>query len=252
MDKTVSLYGGEVELVYRDSRHQYFFDGKQVPSVTQCTDVMAKPALRRWYANMVADYYKESLKPGMVLDELVIAELYKSSKSAPFKKRDKAGDLGTIVHKECEHYLEAKLRGGEYESTLVNAKARSAYERFTGWWSEAELEVLGTEQLIYNRQANYAGTFDILARDSEGPIVFDIKTSKGVYNEHFAQMAAYALALWDGCLPDFELTSFPRTAVVHVPVQAETLDIKTSKNDIDTDVAGFLAMRELYKWSKGI
>jgi hypothetical protein len=106
--------------------------------------------------------------------------------------------------------------------------------------------------MIYHREFNYAGTFDILAERDKKTVVLDIKTSKGVYDQHFAQMAAYAMALWDGCLPQYKIKAFSSTAVVHVPVAAEKLDIKTSKNDIDTDCEGFLAMRQLYKWSKGL
>jgi genome maintenance exonuclease 1 len=233
--------------------HQYFVGDDQVPSVTQVTGVMSKPALRRWYGNTVADYFKNRLSPGMELDEIIIEEIYKDSKSAPFKTRDKAGDLGTLVHAEIENYLEAIIRGGKYETSLVNQKARSAYERFIGWWVESGYTPIATETMIYHREFNYAGTFDILAEDADGrTVVLDIKTSKGVYDEHFAQMAAYAMALWDGCLPQFEIKAFPSTAVVHVPVATEKLAIKTSKNDIDTDCEGFIAMRQLYKWSKGL
>lgn len=52
------------------------------------------------------------------------------------------------------------------------------------------------EHIVINRDEKYAGKFDLLAPSGGKPTLFDIKTSRRVYETHLLQLGGYAAALW--------------------------------------------------------
>lgn len=52
------------------------------------------------------------------------------------------------------------------------------------------------ETTVINREERYAGKFDLLAPSNDVLTLFDIKTSRSVYDTHLLQLGGYAAALW--------------------------------------------------------
>lgn len=144
-------------------------DRKRVPGVTTVLGVINKPQLLKWAHQCGLD-------------------------GEDFNKvRDKAADIGTIGHA----MVEAHLRGMELDTSNLNpdhvSQAENAFLKFLSWWDAEGFEVLETEVVLVSEVWRCGGTADIIARDRQGRIVLvDLKTGKGIYDEHLVQTSAYA------------------------------------------------------------
>src|SRR5216684_2951106 len=87
------------------SGRTYSWDGESFFSVTTILGALSKPALPRWAANSVAEYVLSDwpFLLSMMNDdrkEDVLAIL----KAAPWRVKEKAANLGTMVHEAVEAY----------------------------------------------------------------------------------------------------------------------------------------------------
>jgi hypothetical protein len=153
----------------------YYFEGRRYPSVTTI------------------------LKQGLSKPiELELWELYLGSEAEQIK--DIRSFIGTIAHYRLaskmavKHSLPMpelqinKTREIDSEVTqILNSIARKCDE----WIELFEPVALKVEQVVVNRELGYAGTIDLLAKLRDKLFLIDFKTSRAVYPEHFAQVAAY-------------------------------------------------------------
>jgi len=116
--------------------------------------------------------------------------------------RKGSAGVGTAVHA----LIEAWIHGQEDEHQRVLDQAeddglplevvRAAYGAFRAWWEEMGLAIRATEIPLEDTALGIAGTLDVLLEDRAGHLwIGDWKTSKAVYPEMVAQLAAYA-HLW--------------------------------------------------------
>lgn len=162
-----------------------------------------------------------------------------------YDSRDKAAELGTIVHSMVEVYINGKswddlikdLSRDDYESVM------SAFTAFREWFEANKFKVLEHEIQLVSEEYQFGGTPDAIAEDSKGRIVLiDFKTSDGVYSDYLYQLGAYKI-LWNENNPDKQITGGCHLA-------------KFSKEygdfshhffpDITEAERGFLLMRSLY------
>ena len=161
-------------------------DGTKVPGTTTVIGRFKESgALLRWA-------YKRG-KDGL--------ELYES--------RDKAAELGTIVHEMVEEYI----RGGNPREVIPEAitledqaQITSAFEAFEEWFESNKFEIVEQEMQLVSEVHKYGGTPDAIAIDAKGRLVLlDWKTSSGVYADFLYQLALYRV-LWNENHPDNPLT----------------------------------------------
>ena len=100
----VKLYDGTVELEFDSERHVYLANGKKVDGTTGILNIISKPALVPWAAKCTADYIEEQWKPGVAYDEIQIKEILKLAKNAHRHKKERASDVGSLVHQWCDAY----------------------------------------------------------------------------------------------------------------------------------------------------
>ena len=162
-----------------------------------------------------------------------------------YESRDKAAELGTIVHSMVEAYINCELWGDltkelspeDYESVI------SAFTAFQEWFESNKFKVIEQEVKLISEEHQFGGTPDAIAEDSKGRIVLiDFKTSDGVYSDYLYQLGAYKI-LWNENNPDKQITGGCHLA-------------KFSKEygdfshhffpDITEAERGFLLMRSLY------
>lgn len=202
-----------------------------VPSVTTILSAVAKPALLYWSANQERDAAfeaayeaREELKK---LDDVsretffAILQAKLGHVKAFRRKMDAAAAIGTQAHKAAEWTLR-KLAGDKVGSfPALSPEARIGFEAFERWLAEHEVEVLCVEQVVGSVNHQYAGTLDAYLVIDGVPTVCDLKTAKGVYSEHYMQIAAYDRAIremveeegWDAPLPEAHLIiRLPKTA----------------------------------------
>jgi len=156
----------------KTAAHQVYAtpDGIVCPGVTTVLGIMNKPALLAW-----------AWKTGM-------------EKKDYRKVKDLAADIGTIAHWLIECYLRKLEPDTDDFSPSDLSRAKNAVGKFVSWWETNKFELVQSEgQLAAQTEPYFGGTLDILARDTDGSIVLiDLKTSKGIYNEYWFQLSAYA------------------------------------------------------------
>jgi len=204
----IQYYSGDsVDLEFHAGKHTYHVDGAYVPSVTTILDVISKPALMPWAAAegarwfksntaMVPDQEERDAYPAFA-DGMSIDDMFDGIKGAFRKKSGDARDIGSIVHRWCEQVINWKLGNGDLPDIPKEPSAAKSIEGFQDWVSKNEIDWVSSEEKIYNRQHNYAGTVDAVAYINDVFCVVDFKTSSGIWDEYFLQVAAYAQAISD-------------------------------------------------------
>lgn len=127
-----------------------------------------------------------------------------------YESRDKAAELGTIVHGMVEAFCTGHIKETDFTDGLSSIKdmasVLSAYEAFKEWFEMNKFEIVEQEVQLVSEQYQFGGTPDAIALDGKGRLVLlDWKTSDGVYQDHLIQLGAYRL-LWNETHPDNQLT----------------------------------------------
>ena len=171
---------------------------------------LPKPFLVGWAAKLVAETAVDDLAVIQAMVEKgdhqgAIAHL----KGAPYRKRQAAADRGTLVHAAIEGYIGGKtmaevvdLAKEELKEERVPEKLHKSTLKMIGglvqFLMDEEPDIIWSEQTVFSRTHGYAGTPDIIARMRVGgslqPVVIDVKTSKGIYDETALQLVSYARA----------------------------------------------------------
>jgi len=111
--------------------------------------------------------------------------------------KDKAADVGTLVHGMVEERLRghdpvAWLAGYDRTSEIFD-RACQGYQNWLAWKEGTALEIEPWEKPMVCEHHKYGGTPDALLRSGDGLVSLgDWKGSKGIYPETLLQLAAYA------------------------------------------------------------
>lgn len=210
------LYNDTVELQFTQSSHRYkvSIDGgefKPVRGVTGIIDsFIPKPHLISWAAKLSADTFKAGLTHVLTADayerDEVINTLYMASKSAHTARKERGGDVGTLVHNFIEQYLT-----DQNPRTPDDKDAQRSISGFLEWIGKHKPEFISTEQPVYSKTYNFAGTYDAILKLDGKTYMADWKTSDPMkiykngkpsgqftaYPSHMIQCAAYDLAYTD-------------------------------------------------------
>lgn len=228
-------------LTFDPEKHVYKLDGKRLTSVTTVLGAgIPKPFLVDWAANTAADY--AIANPGAPRDEIA---------SAHRKERDTAAVRGTAVHNLAEDLV----HGRAVEVPTELEPYIDGYLNFLDAW---HLTPILTEKTICLPALNVAGRFDLIATSpylNDGkPCIFDVKTSKGVYRETAAQLAAYAHGAY--YVTDEEpgvqhpLPEVSASYVIHVTEYGtELVPFAQDQEDLEADYLYFLHAYAIYKRS---
>lgn len=125
--------------------------------------------------------------------------------------RNTAAARGTDVH----GFAEELVHGRPVDVPADLVRRVDGYARWLDAWG---VRPLLTERPCANREAWYAGRFDLVATIGETTWLLDCKTSRGVYGDTSLQLAAYARAEFyvddDGA--EFPLPHIERIGVAHI------------------------------------
>ena len=193
---TRKIYNDQIELIFNpNSRNRYLVnlpDGSSLnpPGVTTVLGkVLAKEALMLWPLNMATNWLKDNCLDN-ILTELHLEEARRQHTI----RSDYGKNTGSEVHSAIEIFL----GGGKVD---VSEDAAAAYRAFIDWHRRTKPKVIGTEEIVYSRELNVAGTFDALLEIDGKRVLADVKTTNisrdapmGIYPENFLQLGAYAYA----------------------------------------------------------
>ena len=147
-------------------------DGTRVPGVTTIIGVLSKDQLIHW-----------AWKCGMDGKD------YRNV-------RDEKGSIGTL----CHHIIEAYLKGEHadyagFPSAVVD-KAENAALAYFEWEQQHTVEPIIVEPHLVS-ELGFGGTPDCLAKVDGAVTLLDFKTSAGIYENYYIQLAAYDHLLRD-------------------------------------------------------
>lgn len=194
------LYAGKVIMRFDSYWHKYTVTDEEnglvdapVTGVSTVLNIIDKSdQLVSWAVNQAADYLKDNLVPGVSYDEIQIVKLLNGVKQAHRKAKNDAGDFGTLLHYWIERYVKH-----ENPPMPVNKMLRKSVEDFLKWVIEDKVEFLLSEQPLYSRKYQCAGTLDCIGkvnvRIKDKLYIGDWKTSKAIYLTQKIQTAGYRL-----------------------------------------------------------
>lgn len=157
------------QLTFVDGRFYTDDNGQHYPSATTILEAYPKPyQLLQWMKEV-----------GSKADEIKTA----------------AGRRGSNVHQLTEDYdngIECNLLD-ENGSPKYSLEEWSMFERYVDFSKMYKPEHLLIEQTFVNGSLGFAGTLDRICRIDGKSYVLDIKTSNGIYNSYWLQLAAYEM-----------------------------------------------------------
>jgi len=144
-----------MSLIFDAATHTYSFDGRIIPSVTQCLQAAG-----------IIDF---SMIPQVVLQ--------------------RAAQRGTAVHRACElHDL------GTLDDSTVDVEVGAYLDGYKCFLRDTGFQPARIEQRIYHATYQYAGTLDRTGTLKGQLALIDFKTGI-MLDGHRAQLAAYTMAL---------------------------------------------------------
>jgi hypothetical protein len=232
--------------------YQWPATGESFWSVTTILSALPKPALLPWGMRSVAEaaVAQHDRVSAMVTAAGDDPEARKAVvdwlKGEPYRQRDKAADLGSLVHARIESLILGKP---EPPAPPVAVGFIEAFDAFVRDWRP---EFLAAEMSVYNRTASYAGTLDWIARIGDVTVLGDTKTGKDVYPEAALQLCAYARAEFAG-MPDGTEGAMPVTdeaRVLHLRSDG-TYSLVPVRTDDDVWQT-FLYVAQVFRWQEEI
>jgi genome maintenance exonuclease 1 len=190
--------------------HIHLLEGKPLHGVTTVLQVISKPQLIQWAANEAIKHVTVNLIMSPLDEEKTewkvkfdnFTAVLEEARTAHKKKKEKAGDWGTEVHAIIESIVKEAIqfKGFIYKGTknytvYSSEKVKEACDNFVDWAVENKIEFLESEKHVWSEKLWIGGICDLVIKMNGKKYVADIKTSSGIYNEHFFQMAAYAMCL---------------------------------------------------------
>ena len=126
----------------------------------------------------------------------------------------RAGEIGTLVHDSIEFFIKGLLGLEGPEPPTLEGEAMVSYLTFEQFWLDVDIRPLFSELFVWNDIDNHAGTADLVSeivisdvllkhaskamREIARPFLgknvltgIDFKTSNGIYDDYFLQLAAY-------------------------------------------------------------
>ncbi len=187
--KKLKLYNGTVELEFNEDTHSYLIDGKKIVGTTSVLGCLHKPAITPWAVKVTVAHIESVLRSGIIYDEIEIKNMLEDAKGAYRRHSTNAMDVGTMVHEWIASHV-----AGTTPPMPVNQLAQNAIGAFLRWEKDHKVKFLESERLLYSKKHNYAGTLDFIAKVDGKIKIGDFKTSTGIYDEMWFQVAAYLQA----------------------------------------------------------
>lgn len=185
------------QLTFKDGRFYTDENGNYFPSATTLLEAYPKPAqLIMWMKEV-----------GSKADEI----------------RDAAGKRGSSVHQLTEDYdqgIECTLLD-EYGKPKYSLEEWAMFERYVEFSVNHKPEHHLIEQTFISSSLGFAGTIDRVCTIDGKTYVLDIKTSNGIYNSYWLQLAAYR-ELYNICVKDSNMPNIDGVAILWLNAKTRT------------------------------
>lgn len=182
---------------FNNEEHLHTLDGHALTGTSSIGNVLAKPALIQWAANMACEYVKNAEifslaneKGKFVVSQEELLKVLAEAKYAHKKKKEKAAEEGTDLHAELEKYVKAQLH--DDDGLTFDPKIQP----FIDWANENVKRFIASEAHCYDEDLFVGGITDCVAELMDGRYaVIDFKSSREAYITHFIQASGYAIQI---------------------------------------------------------
>lgn len=141
-----------------------YLKGKRLVSVTQALGIIRKPFLEKWYGKYGTKRCEQKTRAAVT--------------------------IGSFIHDCIELYV-----NGDGGTTIIpTIRAKNMFHTFREWFDISGLVPEVTEFKVISKKYGYAGTLDAVMKLGDEYVLYDWKTSSGIYKEMGWQLAAYAQA----------------------------------------------------------
>ena len=242
---------------------KYVIDGREYWSVTTILGVVNKPAIGPWMAKMereavievACDMWDELRRKSLTViqDRTVYRTLLESrigKQKAGDREKEKAGDIGTETHDYIDWYQRKLMGMNVGPAPKISDKALWAFLNYEEKARELQLLPMRTEQVVYSKKYEYAGTLDLLAwivKDGERRLMLgDYKTGKAIYPESMCQLSCYAYALAEMGLETPDICMVIRLPKLETDPGPELKEV----TNLESHFEAFLAAKKLWDWQR--
>jgi hypothetical protein len=128
------------------------------------------------------------------------------------KTKDKAADIGTIAHA----FIMCHFAGWVLDtSNLIPGNveiAENAFLSFLEWFGSRDIKVISVEEEMVSQSLGYGGTTDLIGEEDGELCLYDFKSGKGIYDDHYWQVCGgyRPLAIENGY-------DIKRVKLIHIP-----------------------------------
>ena len=193
------------------NRYDYTIDDELYKRVTTVlSEGVPKPALINWAKKInndvifgeYTDRKKKAIKPGgwlkkyldqaddETLNEDALLGLRKEVEGLVAATSSIPAELGTEGHALLHQILE---EGAMISLIDINPDLQPAIEGASQWLRDYGITPVATEYTVWHPHLRIAGTIDGLGYNETGQLIlWDWKRSKGIYEDHYLQIAAYS------------------------------------------------------------
>lgn len=240
---------------------------RRYPGVTSVIDMLPKPFLTRWYANMTADLALDSIDYLQRMADRDRAGAKRYLAGAAKRYTDQRAGIGSKAH----DMFERVLRGQSIRR--LHPDIEPYRRQFVDFIDQVNPTLVRAEDVAWSDTYRYAGSFDgqlllsvipqpdgtwILDPYNESGeavqvnVLADWKTSKSLWASVAIQLGAYTSA--DRIISaDGSETPMPRFdggVVLHITPEGWTL-VPIYRPELDRAFALFLHLREVFEWERG-
>jgi hypothetical protein len=202
------LYGGKV-VIERTPTHRYYLSTengeklpkkKQLTGVTTFVDLLDKSRqLIIWATRIYTEKMHEMMEGGVNFTPDDVKAMLEVARCEHTKKKERAADIGSYVHKWAEEYAKTKDAKVAYDNVVneLGAPPEHIYKRIANSikglkeWLDDNVEILSSEGVVYSKKHGYCGQYDAIVMHNNGKYLVDFKTSKDIYSSHYYQTSAY-------------------------------------------------------------
>jgi len=174
----------KAHIIYRNSQ------GIRVPGVTTITGELG------WNTQVLVNWSNRIGLEGIEVGKYV----------------DDKADIGTLGHSMITDKLEGKKTDtDDYSKNQIEA-AKNSVKSFEAWARDKKIEPILIEVPLVSNIHNFGGTLDIYAKVNKSLELIDLKTGKGIYDEHLIQVGGgYVILLEEHEKP------FDRVRILNIP-----------------------------------
>ena len=188
-------------------------DGTRVPGVTTIVNQLDKPQLLDWAWRLG--------KEGKDWRE----------------ERDSAGDIGTLVHEMIMCWFKRE----EYPIKVIDIPivARECFGKFFDWAVPKSISPFLIEESLISERYQFGGQPDLAASINGRMVLCDIKTSSGIYDSYWYQLAGYDILLKENGykVDEYQILWLPKDDRFDCPI----------RTDLRREKRIFKALLEIYK-----